>query len=297
MTTATTIPQPATGLTTHSLFLVGQGIGGSRTPAMHMREGRELGMSITYRLLDTTVHELSAADLPDVLTWARRFGFTGFNVTHPFKTAIIEHLDGLSDRAQALQAVNTVVIRDGQAIGHNTDWCGFTRGLEGQLPGVMAGARVVQVGCGGAGSAVAYGLLDSGAAHVTLVDLDLGRAQEVADRMAGIYGADRISVADDLAGALADADGVVNCTPMGMAAHPGCAVPDELLRPELWVSEIVYFPLETELVRRAKAKGCRVADGGGMACEQAVEAFFQFTGVEPDRRRMLAHLREMVGQA
>lgn len=286
-----------TDFPTHSLFLIGQGIGGSRTPAMHMTEGRELGMSITYRLLDATVHGLSADDLPEVLTWARRLGYTGFNVTHPFKTAIIPHLDELSERAGALQAVNTVVIRDGIAVGHNTDWCGFTRGLEGQLPGVMTGADVVQVGAGGAGSAVAYGLLDSGAAHVTLVDLDLGRAQEVADRMGAIYGPERISVTSDLAAALADADGVVNCTPMGMTAHPGCAVPEDLLRPELWVSEIVYFPLETELVRRAKAKGCRVADGGGMACEQAVEAFFQFTGVEPDRARMQAHLRQMVGQA
>ncbi|MEI2775957.1 MAG: shikimate dehydrogenase [Tetrasphaera sp.] len=282
---------------THALFLIGQGIGGSRTPAMHMKEGRELGMSTTYRLLDASVHGLTVDDLADVLQWARRLGYTGFNVTHPFKAAIIPHLDELSERAQALEAVNTVVIRDGVAVGHNTDWCGFTRGMEGQLPGVMAGATVVQVGAGGAGSAVAYGLLDSGAAKVTLIDLDHERAAAVADRMARLYSPDRVEVGADLAGALAEADGVVNCTPMGMAAHPGCAIPDELLRADLWVSEIVYFPLETELVRRARATGCRVSDGGGMACEQAVEAFFQFTGVQPDRGRMLAHLREMVGHA
>lgn len=281
-------------LTTHSLFLLGEGIGASRTPALHEAEGAALGMPVSYRIVDALALGLTAADLPDVLRWARRLGFSGFNVTHPFKQAIIPHLDGLSDRAQALGAVNTVVFRDGAAIGHNTDWCGFQRPFQAQLPGAGKG-QVVQVGAGGAGAAVAYALLDNGAAPLVLFDGVPGKAEELAERMGRLFGADRIVVGTDLATALARAEGLVNCTPMGMATHPGCAVPAELIEPRHWVAEIVYFPLETQLLRIARDKGCRTVDGGGMAAEQAVEAFYQFTGVQPDAPRMHAHLREMVG--
>lgn len=282
-------------LTTHSLFLIGEGIGASRTPAMHEREGHEQGMSVTYRILDTLVEGLGPDDLPEVIGWAKRLGYSGFNVTHPFKTAIIPHLDGLSERATALGAVNTVVIRDGQAIGHNTDWCGFSRPLEAAL-GDRPRTDVVQIGAGGAGSAVAYALLDLGFEHITLLDLDQARASALADRMNALYGDGRITIGSDLAAALDDgATGITHVTPTGMATHPGCAVPTELLRPDLWVAEVVYFPLETELVRRARAAGCLTVDGGGMAAEQAVEAFSLFTGVPASQSRMYAHLREMVG--
>jgi shikimate dehydrogenase len=285
-----------TSLRTHSLFLIGEGIGKSRTPALHEREGAALGMPVTYRIVDALELGLTAADLPDVLRWAQRLGCSGFNVTHPFKQAIIPHLDGLSDRAEALGAVNTVVFRDGKATGHNTDWCGFQRPFQAQLPGAGQGT-VVQVGSGGAGAAVAYALLDNGASRLILHDVFPDKAQALAERMGGLFGADRVCVGTDLADSMAQAEGVVHCTPTGMATHPGCAVPEELLRPEQWVAEIVYFPLETELVRMARAKGCRTVDGGGMAAEQAVEAFYQFTGVQPDAARMHAHLREMVGGA
>ena len=91
------------------------------------------------------------------------------------------------------------------------------------------------------------------------------------------------------------ADGLVNTTPMGMAKLPGMPVPAALLRPELWVAEIVYFPLETELLRNARALGCRTLDGGNMAVFQAVKAFELFSGRVPDARRMLAHFQSMKG--
>ena len=92
---------------------------------------------------------------------------------------------------------------------------------------------------------------------------------------------------------MAAADGIVNTTPLGMAKYPGMALPAELLRPELWVADIVYFPLETELLRQARARGCRTMSGGGMAVFQAVGAFRLFTDREPDASRMLRHFEEM----
>ena len=92
---------------------------------------------------------------------------------------------------------------------------------------------------------------------------------------------------------MAEADGLVNTTPMGMAKLPGMPVPAALLRAQLWVAEVVYFPLETELLRTARALGCRTLDGGNMAVFQAVKAFELFSGEVPDAQRMLAHFQSM----
>ncbi|MBZ5737990.1 shikimate dehydrogenase [Nocardioides mangrovi] len=274
------------------LGLVGTGIGASLTPAMQEREGAAHGLRVQYRILDADELGLGADDLPQLLTWAERLGYDGLNITHPFKQAVIPLLDELSDDADDLGAVNTVVLRDGRRLGRNTDWSGYARALRTALPDAVRD-RVVLVGAGGAGAAVGYGLLDLGAAHVAVVDTDTERAEACAIRLAKRYGDDRVSVASDLEAALADAGGVVNATPVGMHGHPGSAVPVGLLRPDLWVSDVVYFPLETELVRAARERGCRVVPGGGMAVGQAVDAFGHFTGRVADADRIAAHFREL----
>lgn len=283
----TTTPEPS-----FVLGLVGAGIGGSLTPAMQEREGRESGCSLAYRLIDAERLGFDADDLPEVLEWARRLGFDGLNITHPFKQRVIPLLDELSEDAEDLGAVNTVVFRDGRALGRNTDWSGWGRAFRRRLPDAVSD-RAVLVGAGGAGSAVAYALLEQGAAHVSIVDVDTEKAQHCATRLAKRFGDDRITATADLEGALADAQGLVNATPTGMTGHPGLPVPADLVRDDLWVSDVVYFPLETELVRVARERGCRVVPGGGMAVFQAVGAFEYFTGRTPDADRMLRHFEEL----
>jgi shikimate dehydrogenase len=153
----------------------------------------------------------------------------------------------------------------------------------------------VLVGAGGAGSAVADALLRCGTALLTVVDVDAGRAQDLAGALARRHGR---AVDAASAAALTDlvpaADGVVHCTPVGMAEHPGTAFDVALLRPTTWVADVVYRPLETELLLGARAAGCRTLDGGHMAVHQAVGAFELITGHRPDAARMLAHLRALV---
>jgi shikimate dehydrogenase len=278
------------------LGLVGAGIGGSLTPAMQEAEGRAMGLSLVYRTIDAEVLGFGTAELPEILAWARRLGYDGLNVTHPFKQAVLPLLDGMSAAAADLGAVNTVVLRGGRALGHNTDWSGWGRAFRAVLPGARHG-RAVVVGAGGAGVAVAYALLEQGAEQVALHDVDLARAQETALRLGKCFTEDRVCAAADLAAALADAGGVVNATPIGMLGHEGSAIPARLLRPDLWVADVVYFPLETQLVRTARELGCRVVPGGGMAVGQAVDAFALFTGLQPDPDRMAAHFSELTGAA
>lgn len=272
--------------------LIGQDIQGSRSPEMHMREGEAQDLRLIYRLIDLTKLGLGVEALPELLTAAERTGFTGLNITHPCKQLVIPHLDELSEDARALGAVNTVLFKDGKRIGHNTDWSGFAEPFRRKMADV-ARDRVVQIGAGGAGSAVAHANMVLGVKQLTIFDIDPDRARRVADNLNGHFGAGRARAGTDLAGAIAEADGIVNATPIGMDGHPGMPLPGELLRPDLWVAEVIYFPLETELLRRARALGCRTIDGGGMAVFQAVAAFRLFTGKEPNSDRMIAHFASM----
>jgi len=288
----TAAPVVGTEQTSYLLGLVGQGIGSSLTPAMQEREGREAGLLLSYRIIDADRVGFGVGDLPEVLAWARRLGFDGLNVTHPFKQAVVPLLDELSDDAADLGAVNTVVFRDGRALGRNTDWSGYGRAFRQTLPDAVED-RVVLVGAGGAGVAVGYGLLEQGAEHVAIIDADADRADAAAVRLAKRFGDERVSAVRDLERALAEARGLVNATPVGMLGHPGMAVPGRLVTDRLWVSDVVYFPLETELVRLARSRGCRVVPGGGMAVHQAVGAFEYFTGRVPDAERMSRHFAEL----
>jgi shikimate dehydrogenase len=196
----------------------------------------------------------------------------------------------LSPEAARLDAVNLVLFRDGRIIGHNTDWTGFTSALISGLPGA-ARNRVVQVGIGGAGAATAYALLNLGVQHLVLSDQDLGRAELVAEKYRQWFPDQPITVvpSNELASDLALADGVVNATPMGMAQHPGMSIDVSALNAATWVADIVYVPIETELLRAARAAGHRVLDGGRMAVGQAADSIRLITGLEPDPDRMRTH--------
>lgn len=273
--------------------LIGAGIGASRSPAMHEREGAAQGLAYIYKIIDLETLELTVDALPELLTAARRFGFAGLNITHPCKQAVIPLLDDLSPDARALGAVNTVVLgRDGRAVGHNTDWSGFAEAFRRNLSDARRN-RVVQFGAGGAGAAVAHALLTLGVGELSIVDTDRARAERLAQDLCGRFGTGRTRAADDTVAAVRGADGIVNATPLGMAKYPGMPLARTLLRPDLWVADIVYFPLETELLRNARAAGCRTMGGGGMAVFQAADAFRLFSGLEPNAERMMRHFESM----
>lgn len=267
------------------LGLIGQDIQASRTPEMHMAEAEAQGLRLVYRLLDLTPLGLGPEALPDLLRAAELTGFSGLNITHPCKQRVLAHLDDLSEDARDLGAVNTVLFRAGRRIGHNTDWSGFAEAFRREMTGAPLD-QVVQLGAGGAGAAVAYALLTLGAGELALLDVETARAEALAHTLCRRFGAGRARAGANHAAAIRAADGLVNATPVGMAAYPGLPLDAGLLRPDLWVADIIYFPLETELLRQARALGCRTLDGTGMAVGQAAAAFRLFTGREPDARRM-----------
>ena len=275
--------------------LVGAGIAPSLSPALHERAADELGLRYLYRRIDLDELGLPPAAVGDLVDAARTVGFRGLNITHPCKQLVIKHLDGLAPDAEALGAVNTVLFEDGKAFGHNTDVSGFAEAIRRGLPSQLRNHTVL-IGAGGAGSAVGHALLGMGAATVDVFDVDEERAAALAASLREGFGPHRATShpLTELADRLHAANGLVNATPTGMWSHPGTPVPAGLLRPDLWVADVVYRPLDTELVTAARATGCPVLTGGLMAVFQAARAFHLFTGHEPDVDWMLRHFDELV---
>ncbi len=275
--------------------LIGSGIQRSLTPAMHEREAREQGLRLHYQLIDLDTTGATVEALPTLIQAARIMGFAGLNITYPCKQAVIPLLDDLSEEARAMGAVNTVVNQGGRLIGHNTDGSGWSLGFRRALPDADL-SRVVLLGAGGAGSAIAHAVLRLGAQQLTLVDSDAARAGALADSLNALYGAGRVSASTSAAGALKGATGLIHATPTGMDKLPGLPLDATLLRPDLWVSEIVYFPIETALLKAARAVGAPVSDGGTMAVGQALGAFRLFTGLDADPERVRRHFLDLLAQ-
>ncbi|MFP5253759.1 MAG: shikimate dehydrogenase [Actinomycetes bacterium] len=273
--------------------LLGHGIGPSLSPALHMREAAHLGVEYEYRtidLLDTPVVDLGAE-----LDRLEAAGYAAANVTHPFKQEVLAYVDRRSGVVEEIGSANLVLLGVPGRVAHNTDCTGFRSGLEAFL-GDRPRHRVLQVGAGGAGLATAHSLVAMGFEEVVVHDLSEEAAVAVVERFASRHPEVRLTTSGgDVTAWLPRVDGVVHVTPMGMAHHPGVAFAPEELARDAWLSEVVYRPLETELVRRARAHGLDILDGGLMAVGQAADSIRLITGLEPDRARMLAHFHELVG--
>ncbi|WP_420395139.1 shikimate dehydrogenase [Nioella sp.] len=268
--------------------LIGHGIAGSLTPSMHEAEGRAHGLDYRYARMDTALPPYREQSLAQMIDAAERAGFRGLNITHPFKVQVLPLLDQLSPEAKAIGAVNTVQFLNGCRIGHNTDISGFATAFREALPGAGMD-HVLLLGAGGAGAAVAHALIALGVRVLSVFSKEPDQTRALLNRLAAQYPTCRLHAPDALdRAALRDVGGVVNATPMGMDAYPGTAIAVDCLHPDIWVSDIVYFPLETELLRIARAMGCRTMSGAGMAIHQAAQAFQIITGQQADADRMAA---------
>lgn len=275
--------------------LIGHGVGPSLTPEMHEREALRQGLRYVYKVLELPDGTVDVTRLERMVAGAVELGYDGLNITHPVKQATVALVDEVSPQVQAIGALNTVLVRDGRTVGHNTDVTGFRRSFEDGLAGADRD-RIVLIGAGGAGTAVAHALVALGVRTLTVVDPAHERSVALARTLDG-QAVDVELVAatrDGLAEALGTSAGLVNASPMGMAAHPGSPVPADLLRPGLWVADIVYRPLDTELLGLARDAGCTVLNGAGMAVHQAADAFELITGRAADRAAMLRDFDELV---
>ncbi|WP_282182529.1 shikimate dehydrogenase [Aliiroseovarius marinus] len=276
--------------------LIGQNIGGSLTPDMHMAEAKAQGFAYDYQRFDTTMPPFDGMSLKGILHRAEADGMAGVNVTHPFKADAAGLMHELSETAQALGAVNTVLFKNGRWIGHNTDYVGFRSALRSEMP-MASIAKVLLVGAGGAGGAVGLALIDQGCGTLRVTDTSTDRAEALAARLKTARPRAQIQVARSFENAdPGGLSGVVNATPVGMDGHPGMAFDPDQLAPACWVADIIYFPRQTELLKRAASRRLRTMDGSGMAIFQAAAAFHLMTGRTASPERMSEQFKQLVSQ-
>ena len=273
--------------------LIGAGIQRSLSPALQEEEARHHGVRLHYLLIDLDEARVGVEALPELIRAARIMRFSGLNITFPCKQAVIPLLDSLSEEAKAIGAVNTVVREGDRLVGHNTDGSGWSWGFTRALPKADL-TRVVLMGAGGAGSACADAVVRLGARELVVVDQDATRAVELAARLNRHFPGSPASAVQKIEIALGEASGLIHATPTGMLKIPGMPLDASLLRPSLWVSEVVYVPLETELLKAARRAGCATVDGGHMNVGQATRGFKLFTGLDANAARMDAHFRKLV---
>lgn len=255
-------------------FVIGHPIGHSRSPMMHGYWLERHGIAGRYEKRD-----VAPGALAEFFAAMRREGWIGCNVTIPHKLAVMEHLDRVDEVAAAMGAVNCIWWEDGALVGGNTDALGFVESLDHTVPGWDATAgRAVVLGAGGAARAAAYGLRGRGFS-VALCNRTAGTARALALHLGeGVTGAGL----DALEAELGAADLLVNTTSLGMAGQPSPDIDLSRLKPGAIVCDAVYVPLETGLLRAAKARGLRGVDGLGMLLYQGAEGFRRWFGVTPE---------------
>ena len=254
------------------------------------RRLHEAGLDYVYTAFP--VHRVALAS---AVCGLRDAGVVGFNVTIPFKTEIMPLLDALSEDAQRIRAVNTVVIAsDGTMTGHNTDVTGFMAGFAARGIG-LAGKRTVLIGAGGAARAALWGLLRSGVSSVCIGVRNLAKGKALctdfaADGTLAMYCFDDPHFRD----VLCTADIVVQTTPIGMSPQTDAMPPVDpaAISPSAAVYDLIYTPAETAFLRAAAAHGCTTINGETMLVMQGAEAFSLWTGVRPNTDLMQRVLRE-----
>ena len=280
---------------TKQVGLIGWPIKHSLSPAMHNAAFAELGLDWTYVLLPTPPGQLTQA-LEELL--AR--GFVGSNVTMPHKREVIPHLDGLSDAARLIGAVNTIHIQDGKLYGENTDAIGFLNALKesGHDP---KGMRVAMLGAGGAARAALFSLLQAGAGRVTVVNRTVERGVALVEDLAQAFPASRLGFeplnAETLAALQGQVDLVVNSTSIGMLPQSDASPwPAEVAIPAGAIFyDIVYYPVQTQFLRRAQEAGQETVSGLGMVIHQGAAAFEIWTGQKAPLETMRQVCRKELG--
>jgi shikimate dehydrogenase len=257
------------------------------SPGMHNAAFASLGMDACYVPFDIKPENLETA-CKAILP----LGLCGLNITVPHKERIVTYLDDLSAEARLILAVNTIEVKDGRLIGHNTDGRGFLRSLKKDAGFNPKGKKFLFVGSGGAARAVGFSLALAGAKKIVFYDLDAVKADTLASDIRNRVGVEAFSiVADSLASTMSDADCLINATPLGLKKTDILPIGKEHIQKKHLVCDFIYNPSETALLKVAKAKEARRLSGFGMLLYQGAIAFETWTAQKapvPIMKRALA---------
>jgi shikimate dehydrogenase len=244
------------------------------SPGMHNAAFKKLGMDACYvpfAVKPEKLEEAVRAILP--------LGLCGLNITVPHKERVIAYLDELSEEARLINAVNTIEVKNGKLVGHNTDGRGFLRSLKEDAGFKPKGKKYFIIGSGGAARAVGFSLALAGANKIIFYDLDASKANALAADIREKAGVESASVSEDVVGGYAsEADCLINATPLGLKKTDFLPIRKEYVLKKHLICDLVYNPPVTALLKVAKKQGAKVFSGLGMLLYQGVIAFEVWTG-------------------
>lgn len=265
------------------LGLIGQSIAKSRAPALHMMLGELHGLDVNYSLHESK--DASPEAFAITLQALQQEGYRGCNVTFPYKQIAVSHAQEMNLAVQRVGSTNTLAFGERLFAG-NTDYTGFIRGYQTRMGDAAAG-RVLILGAGGVGRAVAFALLELGATEIAVYDLNEAGAQSLANSLSETGVNARVVGQDELEQAALQADGLVNCTPIGHYKTPGIPLPVEYIKGQRWAFDAVYTPLDTPFLIAAKAAGLQLVTGFDLFFFQGLDAFEIFADMQVDPARVL----------
>lgn len=270
------------------LGLIGQSIAQSRSPALHVMLGEMYNEPVTYELHEPA--DASEAAFVATLNSLREQGYRGTNVTFPYKQLAVSHAAETNQGVRLVGSTNTLNL-SGTVAAYNTDYSGFIRGYRGRV-GEQPAGRVLLIGAGGVGRAVAFGLFEVGASEVMIADLNVDSAASLAAALnAAGFKASCVSP-EGLEAAATSADGLVNCTPVGHYKTPGLPIAAELIGPQRWAFDAVYTPIDTEFLVQAHRQGLAIVSGFDLFIYQGIDAFEIFTGIRADAQAVLQRFKQ-----
>ena len=248
--------------------VIGHPIGHSKSPLIHNYWIKQHGLDGSYEAID-----IPPENLESEIARLTAEGYAGFNATIPHKESLFELCDETDALAQTCRAVNTIVLKDGKIQGYNTDPFGYLANLESHFPDFhYTGKTALIIGAGGAARAIAAGLIEKGIGKILITN----RTKERAESLVSDLGA------GEVIDSIKPCDLLINTTALGMAGQPPLDIDLDALSQDTIISDIVYAPLETDLLKAAKASGNPTVTGIGMLLHQARPSFEKWFGIMPD---------------
>ena len=269
------------------LGLIGDNITRSQSPRLHRIAGRLVGLDVVY---DRLIPKDLGLTFDEVFDQAKDTGFRGINVTYPYKEQVTSRVTVIDPLVRGIGAVNTVVFADKGPIGYNTDYTGFMAAYRNVLGEGDAGT-VCLIGTGGVGKAVAFGLIGLNASCIRCVDLNPDKAIALATSLRGLGTSCKIEVHNDPVVAAQGADGIINCTPLGMVGIGGSPLAAAHMKGAKWAFDAVYTPVETQFIQDAARAGLSVISGYELFFGQGVDAWKIFSGRDADLVALRAEIQ------
>lgn len=256
--------------------LLGHPVGHSKSPLMHNAAMKQEGLDMVYLAFD-----VEPCNVKKAIEGLKALNYSGVNVTIPHKESVMEHLDGLSEEAKYIGAVNTIINRNGKLIGDNTDGRGFMQSLKNESFDVVD-KKVLLIGAGGAAKAVATKLLLEGVSSIGISEIDKTKGMQLVDHLNSLGKGRKALFVEELKKNAIESNLIINCTPVGMKESDPLLLTEKEMNSEQLVFDLIYNPSKTKLLQEAEKKGAKILNGLGMLVYQGALSFEMWTGVYPD---------------